>query len=322
MPTATLTLYNPLLGLVSGTGDNTLVLTDADDSFFEIPDQTGDNQTAELDGTPVTINAVEQAIGPQLIVASVDGVEVSLSLTPVRITVEDGLVDDSYIYFPGLPEGANIVAGVSLPLAFPNDVPVPLCLASDTLVRTQEGLKPIGEIRPGDMVMTLDGGPQPVCWIGRQHVDFLHCPEMSKHLPVLIKKNAFGEDRPFRDIVLSPQHAVMFDSWAAEYFTGHDEVFAVAKTLINGKSVVRLDQCEEIDYCHILFDQHHVIWAHGLTVESLFLGDIAADTLLSHKREELLTLFPTLASMQKNFKQRARAKVKTHEALVMLEHLT
>ncbi|WP_226782485.1 Hint domain-containing protein [Oceaniglobus trochenteri] len=319
MPSKSIILYDPVLGLVSGPGDALLTLQDVDDKFFEIPDQTGNNQSAELDGNPVTINAIEQAIGPQLIVAKVGGVSVNLSLTPVRITVESGLIDDTYIYFPGLPDGAEILVGVSVPLLFPNDVAVPLCLAGDTLVRTAEGLRPIREIRPGDQVHTLDGGLQTVCWTGRQHVDFVHCPEMQKHLPIMIRKDAFGEGRPFCDLTVSPQHSVMFDGWEVDYFTGEEEVLAIAKSLVNGKSVVRLEDCAEIEYCHILFEQHHVIWAHGLPVESLFLGDLATDSLLTHKREELLDIFPNVAAMKKSFPQRVRARIKSFEIAAMFQ---
>lgn len=319
MPSRTITLFSPLLGLVSGTGSDSLTLTDADDKFFELPDQTGNNQAAFLNGSPVTINAIEQAVGPQLVVALVGGVQVSLSLIPVRITIEDGLFDDSYIYFPGLPDGAKIVVGLSVPLLFPSDVSIPLCLAADTLLRTREGLKPIGEIVPGEEVMTLDGGAQMVRWVGRQYVDFAHNPEMREHLPIMIKKNAFGEGKPFRDLTLSPQHAVMFDGWEASYFTGEDEALAIAKALVNGRSVVRIEDCDAIDYCHILFDQHHVIWAHGLPVESLFLGDLAADKLLAQKRRELLDIFPDLTDMNKRFEHRARARIKTFEVAAMLE---
>lgn len=322
MPARTITLYRPVLGLVSGTGSDSLTLTDVDDNFFEVPDQTGNNQTALLNGLPRTINSIEQAIGPQLIVAAIGGVQVNLSLTPVRITVESGLIDTSFIYFPGLPDDANILVGLSVPLIWPTDISIPLCLAADTLLRTTGGLKTIGEIAVGDEVLTMDMGPQVVRWVGRRHVDFVRYPLMQRHAPIMIKKDAFGAGKPFRDLTLSPQHCVLFEGWEAEYFTGEDEAFAVAKALVNGKSVVQLNDCPEIDYCHILLDEHHVIWAHGLPVESLFLGDLAADDLLGHKREELLELFPSLADIGNRFRHRARVRVKSIEVAVMMDALS
>ncbi|GHA40722.1 hypothetical protein GCM10008927_01190 [Amylibacter ulvae] len=319
MPDSTITLFDPFLGLVSGSGDATMLLTDSDDDMFDLPDQTGDNQAAYLDGLSVTVNDIEQAIGPQLVVAMVDGLQVELSLTPIRITVEDGFFDKSYVYFPGLPEGAEILIGLSLPLLFPLDGQIPLCLCSKTLLKTDRGLKPIGEICVGDMVATLDNGHQAVRWVGKQCVDFMNNPEMQNHTPILIQKNAFGENRPFQELILSPQHAVMLDGWEPLVFTGQDEVFASAKSLVNETSVCNLPDCTEIEYCHILFDQHHVIWAQGLTVESLFLGDLAKDHILHQKRAELLSVFPDLDALRKNFKQRARSKVKPYEVAAMYE---
>ena len=318
MPSKTITLYDPVFGLVAGHGDASLTVSDADDRFFEIPDQTGNNQTAFLNGSPVTINAIEQAIGPQVIIALVGGIEVSLSLVPVRITVESGFFDDTYIYFPGLPEGANILVGLSVPLLFPSDVAIPLCLGAETLLKTETGLKAIGEIQPGDLVLTLDDGPQEVLWIGKQRVNFVTNPEMSEHKPILIKKDAFGEGKPFKDLTVSPQHAVMFAGWEAAYFTGEEEIFAVAKSLVNGRTVLQIEDCAEVDYCHILFGDHQVIWAQGLTVESLFLGDLALDSLMEHKRAELLAVFPNIGDVEQRFLHRARAKAKSYEIAAML----
>jgi hypothetical protein len=101
------------------------------------------------------VNAIEEAVGVQLVTALVGGVQVQLELTPVRITIEAGLLDDQFIFFPGLPEGADILVGLSVPLLFPSDVDVPLCLAADTLIRTPDGLRPAREIKAGDLVETV-----------------------------------------------------------------------------------------------------------------------------------------------------------------------
>ena len=318
MPERTITLFDPVLGLVSGSGDATLTLQDNDDGFFEVPDQSGNNQTALLDGDVVTINSITSALGAQLVVAIVDGAQVELSLTPVRVVVEAGLIDESYIYFPGLPEGAEIILGASVPLVFPDDVAIPLCLAHDTLIRTPHGLRQIGDIRPGDLVDTVDGGAQTVVWIGTRQIDFETMPEMQKHRPVLIRRNAFGDGRPYRDLVVSPQHSIVFDSWEASYLTGVEEAMAPAKALVNGSSVVKLHDCEKVTYCHLLFDRHHVIWAHGMPVESLFLGDLAVDTIKQESRDELRAIFPNLAKAQGNFRQRARTRMTTPEAALMM----
>ena len=321
MPLRNITLFSPLLGIVSGTGDATLTLQDTDDNVFELPDQTGDNQSAFLDGSPVTVNAIESALGPQLVTILLDGATVQLSLTPVQVTIEAGLFDDTYIYFPELPPGASITVGLSLPLLFPNDVSVPLCLAAETLIRAENGLKPIGDIEAGELVHTVDSGLQKVLWSSRRTVNFDEMPELKRHQPILVRKNAFGDGQPFRDLILSPQHCVVFDTWEAAYFTGEDAVMAPAHSLANGRTVVRLHDCQQVTYSHILFEEHHVIWAHGMTVESLFLGDLAIGTLATDRQTELLDLFPNIREGIKGIHQRARPRLKGPEAAVMMHAL-
>jgi hypothetical protein len=41
-----------------------------------------------------------------------------------------------------------------------------ICFTRDTLMLTQDGQKPICDIKVGDMVATMDRGMQPVRWIG------------------------------------------------------------------------------------------------------------------------------------------------------------
>ncbi len=48
-----------------------------------------------------------------------------------------------------------------------NSVP---CFVAGTLIRTPDGDVPIESLRPGDLVLTLDDGPQPLRWVGSRVV--------------------------------------------------------------------------------------------------------------------------------------------------------
>ena len=317
MPTRTLTLFDPTLGLVSGSGDNQLTLTDVDDKLFSIPDQIGNNQAALLDGVPVTINAIASALGPQVVVAIVDGVELSLNLTPVRIIIEDGVFDDSYIYFPNLPNGATIAVGLSLPLLFPNPTSVPLCLAANTGIATSNGARCIGEISPGALVKTHDAGFQRVRWVSKKQIDFHITPNMRKHSPIVIEAGALGNGLPRRRLVVSPQHAVQIAGWRSELLIGEREVLVPAKSLINGRSIYQDIGCRNVIYCHLLLEQHHLIKAEGAWVETLFLGDLAVGTLGKGAREELFSVFPKLRSKNPGTTKRVRPYLKSFEVSAM-----
>ena len=63
MPNRSFSLYNPVLAI--GPPTATLTLIDADDKLFEATgDTNGNNQSAELDGFPVTVNSIQTALTP------------------------------------------------------------------------------------------------------------------------------------------------------------------------------------------------------------------------------------------------------------------
>lgn len=318
MATRSYALYTPVLAI--GDGIATLSLTDTNDGTFEVPDITPGGQSALIDGVPVTINSVEAAIGPQIIVAIVDGLTVELSITPVRIVVEDGLFDDVYIVYPGLPEGAEVIS-VSLPLLFPNPVGLPVCLTVDTHVKTDKGWVEAGKLQPGDHVVTRGDGLQPIRWIGRQLLQFQDRPLLQKFRPIQFDAGALGEGVPRWPLTVSPQHAILLRSPFAALLFAESEVFVAAKHLVNGKTI-RVDVgCQEITYCHILLDIHAVILAEGAEVESLYLGDQTMLSIGAEARAEVLALFPELAGRSGPGMERARMLLREYESRVLIDRM-
>lgn len=63
-----------------------------------------------------------------------------------------------------------------LNLARPNVALTVTCFAAGTMITTPDGPGAVETLRPGDLVVTRDRGPQPLRWIGRQSVDDLHAP--------------------------------------------------------------------------------------------------------------------------------------------------
>ena len=313
MPNRSFSLYNPVLAI--GPPTATLTLIDADDKLFEATgDTNGNNQSAELDGFPVTVNSIQTALTPRLVVALVDGVEISVRLTAVRVVIEDGLFDDTYIMFPGLPPGASILS-VSLPL-FGGEVAIPLCLSGDTPIKTVRGPKNMNDVEVGDQVFTKGNGVQTVRWVGKRKVDFRNNDAMRKHLPVVFERNALGKNRPHKRLRVSPHHRMLVEHWRAELLFGECEVFAFAKSLVNGDTVWIDYACETIEYVHLLFDQHEVIFAAGTPVESLHPGKEALTHMDRQAREEILELFPELIDITASH-QTARRSLKHFEAQLL-----
>lgn len=315
MPSRSFSLYNPLLSIGPPVG--TITLFDGDDKTFEATgDENGNNQSADIDGLPVTVNACNVALGPQVVVALVDGVTINISLTPVRVTIEDGLFDDHYIIFPGLPPGASLIS-VSLPL-FVGDIAVPLCLDGDTPIKTPNGPIKARSIKAGDRILTKDHGVQPVRWVCLRHIDFTTDPEMEEFTPIVFEPHALGKNRPHKQIRVSPLHRMMVGHYCADLLFGEPEVLAFAKSLVNNDTIWIDRSCTSIDYVHILFDQHEVIFAAGAPVESLHPGKEALTQMDRQARDEVLALFPDLLNESSGYKT-ARPTLKHYEARVLAD---
>jgi hypothetical protein len=140
----------------------------------------------------------------------------------------------------------------------PGTVPPPICFASDTLILTERGEIPVQNLTTEDIVITTTGRRRPIIWIGKRDIVF-RSEQLEADWPVRIMAGAFGPSRPSRDLFLSPQHAV-----AA---TCGDEVLIPIKYLINGATIAQVPR-DRISYWHIELDEHDLVLAENLAVES------------------------------------------------------
>ncbi|MDC1467965.1 Hint domain-containing protein [Planktomarina temperata] len=161
-----------------------------------------------------------------------------------------------------------------------------VCFTRGTFIKTQTGERPIEELTQGDMVLTMDHGYQPIRWIGSSKR-----PATGNMAPILIRKGALGNDR---DLRVSPQHRMLLQGWQAELLFGEHEVLATAKSLVNDHSIIRVEG-GEVEYFHLLFDIHEIIYAEGAPSESFQPGEQGWKALDEPTRNEILELFPELS---------------------------
>lgn len=181
-----------------------------------------------------------------------------------------------------------------------------ICFTPQTRIATPLGLVAIEDLEVGDMVVTRDHGLQPIRWIEGRNV-----PAIDRFAPIRIRKNVLaGQDR---DLIVSPQHRVLFQGYRAELLFGESEVLVSAKHLVDGLDVTQ-DEAEMVTYVHMLFDQHEVIYAEGAATESFHPGDIGFSTVGEQAREELFAIFPELRADQRAYGNTARRCLKSHEA--------
>lgn len=184
-----------------------------------------------------------------------------------------------------------------------------LCFTAGTLIQTAEGQRPIEDLRVGDLVETLDNGAQPIRWIGRRRL-----LARGNLAPVRITAGAMGNRRMME---VSPQHRMLVTSTVAELLFGENEVLVPAIHLVDGQSIIRRVG-GTVDYIHLLFDRHEILFAEGIPSESFHPGLSSLDALSRKASEEVYRIFPQLRPGQGGVMQCARRSLRQFEALALL----
>ncbi len=131
------------------------------------------------------------------------------------------------------------------------------CLTRGTLVRTPQGDVAVENLSIGDEVTTTDGTAVAIKWIGRRSYSRSFLDANERIVPVVIGAHALGESMPDRDLMVSPDHAVLVD-----------DQLVPAGLLVNDGSVRRAARLERVDYFHLEFEEPQVVITNGLPTES------------------------------------------------------
>ncbi|WP_237763524.1 Hint domain-containing protein [Falsirhodobacter sp. alg1] len=166
------------------------------------------------------------------------------------------------------------------------------CFAGGTQILTSDGLRPVQDLKIGDMVNTADHGPQPIRWIGSRKVNTTELLAFPNLQPIRIRAGALGLNTPATDLVVSPQHRILVRSAIAERMFGTSEVLIAANKLLAIDGIDIVNDTSPVEYFHILFDKHQVVFANGAAAESLFTGPEAMRAVSPEARAEILHLFP------------------------------
>lgn len=170
----------------------------------------------------------------------------------------------------------------------------PVCFTADSLILTENGPVAAADLREGDMVMTRDGGPLPLRWIGTRKVTRAEMQAQSNLCPIRIRAGALGEGIPAQDLTVSQQHRILVRSKIAQRMFGAAEILVAAKQLLQLDGVDILTDLDTVTYVHFMFDDHHIVTANGLETESLYIGPQARLNIGEQAFEEICTIFPEL----------------------------
>ncbi|MEM7422908.1 MAG: Hint domain-containing protein [Pseudomonadota bacterium] len=280
--------------LFGGSGNDTLTGGTGNDTF--VVDASGgvDTITDFGDGADLLDTAALSDVGNAL--TNQDG-----TVTADEITVTGGGGSDQILTFPSgesiaVPDGTVDTATPQTQFASLVAMGVPPCFAPGTRIATSNGDVPVELLRPGDLILTADRGPQPLRWIGRRDVFFGHeNPRGDRDKPIEIKAGALGHGVPKRDLIVSPQHRMVLSGPAIARTFNEGEVFAIAKALTGLKNVRRMVGKRQITYFALLLERHEVIFAEGAPTESFRPGPVALATFKPEHRAQIFALYPGLA---------------------------
>ncbi|EEE37061.1 hemolysin-type calcium-binding region [Rhodobacteraceae bacterium KLH11] len=207
------------------------------------------------------------------------------------ITVEEGV---GYAVSSGtftLPSGITVTYS-----SFENGTGMP-CFTRDTRIRAQGGSALIQTLRPGDLIPTLGQGLNPIRWIGHRSFDRKALQDNPRLWPVRIPAGALGGGLPGRDLLVSRQHRMLVQSRIAQRMFGATEVLIPAIKLTAMPGIHVDDSVASVEYFHLLFDCHQVIFAENAPTESLYTGPEALKSLSAASRREIFGIFPELADL-------------------------
>ena len=164
-----------------------------------------------------------------------------------------------------MPVGDTITASQS---GGNTDIVATACFLSGTEIATPDGPRPVETLAAGGRVLTRAGASRRIVWTGRRRIrgGTSHPPSA---WPVRITAGAVASGVPRRDLLVTPEHAVLVD--------GH---LLPARLLVNG-ATIRSEPLDRYSFHHIELETHDLLLAEGMGAESyldtgnraLFAGD-------------------------------------------------
>ncbi len=195
-----------------------------------------------------------------------------------------------------------------------------LCLSSDSMIIVADGSRRIGDIQVGDSVRTRCG-LQTVRWVGRRRIGAAEMRSNPKLRPVRIMAGALGDGLPKQDMLVSRQHRILVNSKVAERMFGRRNVLISAIKLTEMPGIFVDASVTEIEYNHLLFDDHEIIFADGVPTESLFTGPEALKAVSPDAREEILKILPEIVQLDYTPKAAAHIPPYKQQKQLVFRHL-
>jgi len=173
----------------------------------------------------------------------------------------------------------------------------PPCFTKDTRIHTPDGQIKVQCLTKGDVIQNYAGQMVKLRMVLSRYFSSRDLAENPKLRPVRIMAGALGKGLPLCDLLVSRQHRMLVSSKIAERMFGTTCVLVPAIKLTELPGIYVDEDVADVEYYHLLFEQHEVIIADGAPTESLYVGPESLKAISPEAREEILAIFPELADL-------------------------
>ena len=157
-----------------------------------------------------------------------------------------------------------------------------------TQIQSEESEIAIENLKEGDLILTTSGQYEPVKWVGHfsQTIDVNEVEGVHESYPVRIRKGAFADNQPKRDLYVSQLHSLWVDG-----------ILVPAIDLVNDLTITIEPQLE-VTYYHVELNAHSIIYADGMTAET-YLDDNNREIFITDTGpiNDVTTLHPEMPSL-------------------------
>ncbi len=167
------------------------------------------------------------------------------------------------------------------------------CFVRGTLITTDRGEIPVESLEIGAKVLTQDNGFQDLVLTMNRVVETKTLQSNAKLYPIRITAGALGAGLPKRDLVVSRQHRMVANSSIIRNMFGAKAVLVAAIRLTKLRGIFIENSVESVEYFHLIFKKHEIIFAEGTPTESFLINAHTMRTLSYATWDEFVTLFPT-----------------------------
>lgn len=194
------------------------------------------------------------------------------------------------------------------------------CFCRGTMIATPSGARKIETLTTGDFVLTDAGEARQVVWLGSSRVPSSALRQNPNIRPVVIPANAFGPGLPKLDLHVSPQHRIVLQDPACELLFGDPAVLVPAKYLVGTFAEVA-QPTAEVEYFHILLEEHEMLVSNGLATESFQPARRMIDVMDPASRARLEAQMEALGAENLLTRKDRHRSLRHHEAQVLVKML-